>query len=57
VGAPNLTDRDWLYGGSREAIRGQIVNGRAGVMPTWGARFDEATRKALAVYIHSEAGG
>ncbi len=57
VGAPNLTDGDWLYGGDRASIRGQIFNGRGGVMPTWGARFDDATRKALAVYVHSESGG
>lgn len=56
VGAPNLTDRDWLYGGEREAIRAQIQNGRGGVMPTWGARFDEPTLKALAVYIHANSG-
>lgn len=56
VGAPNLTDRDWLYGGEREAIRGQIQNGRGGVMPAWGARFDEPTLKALAVYIHANSG-
>ena len=32
-GFPNLTDGDWLYGGSPENIRATIVNGRAGVMP------------------------
>jgi cytochrome c oxidase cbb3-type subunit 3 len=32
-GFPNLTDGDWLYGGSPENIRTTIVNGRAGVMP------------------------
>jgi cytochrome c oxidase cbb3-type subunit 3 len=57
LGAPNLTDADWLYGSSRQAIRDQIYYGRGGVMPTWGQRFDEATRRALAVYVHSEAGG
>jgi cytochrome c oxidase cbb3-type subunit 3 len=56
-GAPNLTDREWLYGSSREAIRDQIVNGRGGVMPSWATRFDDATRRALAVYLRSEAGG
>ena len=55
-GAPNLTDREWLYGSSRQAIRDQIVNGRGGVMPAWGSRFDDATRRALAVYIHTESG-
>ena len=32
-GFPNLTDRDWLYGGSPEKIKETIVNGRIGVMP------------------------
>lgn len=57
VGAPNLTDKDWLYGGTREDIKGQIVNGRGGVMPTWGARLDPMTIDALAVYVHSLGGG
>ena len=57
VGAPNLTDADWLYGSDRASIRGQIWNGRGGVMPSWRARFDPATIKALAVYIHANAGG
>ena len=56
-GAPNLTDAEWLYGSSRESIHGQIFNGRGGVMPTWGGRFDPQTIKALAVYIHANAGG
>ncbi|HEX6860084.1 MAG TPA: cytochrome-c oxidase, cbb3-type subunit III [Caulobacteraceae bacterium] len=57
MGAPNLTDADWLYGSSRQAIREQIWNGRGGVMPAWGHRFDPETVKALAVYIHANAGG
>jgi cytochrome c oxidase cbb3-type subunit 3 len=57
MGAPNLTDADWLYGSGREAIHDQIWNGHGGVMPSWRARFDEPTRKALAVYIHANAGG
>ena len=32
-GFPNLTDGDWLYGGSPENIKASIVNGRGGVMP------------------------
>jgi cytochrome c oxidase cbb3-type subunit 3 len=47
-GAPNLTDNEWLYGST---------NGRGGVMPTWGKRFDPQTIKALTVYIHANAGG
>ena len=32
-GFPNLTDRDWLWGGSIEAIQETIAKGRTGVMP------------------------
>ena len=32
LGAPNLTDADWLYGSGRDAIQGQIWNGRGGVV-------------------------
>jgi len=56
-GAPNLTDRDWLYGSARADIRGQIWNGRGGVMPTWERRFSPETIKALAVYVHANAAG
>lgn len=34
---PNLTDNDWLYGGSEDAIKHTITNGRTGAMPGWGA--------------------
>lgn len=57
LGAPNLNDREWLYGSDRAAIRGQIYNGRNGVMPTWEARFSPGLAKALAVYVHANAAG
>lgn len=56
-GAPNLTDDVWLYGPTRADIRSQIVNGRGGVMPTWGGRLSPETIKSLAVYVHSLGGG
>jgi cytochrome c oxidase cbb3-type subunit 3 len=56
-GAPNLTDADWLYGSDRASIRDQIVHGRGGVMPAWGGRLSPETIKALAVYVHVNAGG
>jgi cytochrome c oxidase cbb3-type subunit 3 len=56
-GAPNLTDADWLYGSDRTSIHDQIWNGRNGVMPTWQARFSPETIKALAVFVHVNAGG
>jgi cytochrome c oxidase cbb3-type subunit 3 len=59
LGAPNLANagRQWLYGSDRASIHDQIWNGRGGVMPAWGHRFDANTIKALAVYIHANAGG
>jgi cytochrome c oxidase cbb3-type subunit 3 len=56
-GIPNLTDAEWLFGSDRASIHDQIWNGRNGVMPTWEARFSPETVKALAVYVHANAGG
>ena len=35
-GFPNLTDDDWLHGGTTQAIYESIASGRVGTMPTWG---------------------
>ncbi len=56
-GFPNLTDRDWLYGGSAEAIRTTIAEGRRGVMPALGAAIGSATDvERLAQYVLSLSG-
>jgi cytochrome c oxidase cbb3-type subunit 3 len=57
LGAPNLTDKIWLYGSDEETIIETITNGRSGVMPAWSGRLDPSTIKALAVYVHSLGGG
>lgn len=57
LGAPNLTDGIWLYGGDRERLTATITNSRQGVMPRWGHRLDDATVKMLAAYVHSLGGG
>jgi cytochrome c oxidase cbb3-type subunit 3 len=56
-GAPDLTDKEWLYGGTSEEIHAQIWGARHGVMPTWSGRMSPSTIKALAVYVHSLGGG
>ena len=56
-GAPNLTDNDWLYGGSEEDIQTTLFYGRAGVMPHWNERLSPEVITALAVYVHSLGGG
>lgn len=57
IGALNLTDAIWLYGSDRASIIDGLWNGRGGVMPAWGERLDEATIKALTIYVHTLGGG
>jgi cytochrome c oxidase cbb3-type subunit 3 len=57
LGAPNLSDAIWLYGGDRASLTTTIVNARGGVMPAWGQRLDPVTIKMLAAYVHSLGGG
>lgn len=57
VGAPNLTDKIWLYGGDRAAIYDTVFLARKGVMPTWKGRLDENTMRLLTVYLHELGGG
>ena len=57
LGAPNLTDKIWLYGATTAAIENRIAVGGGGVMPAWKDRLDPTTIKALTVYVHSLGGG
>lgn len=52
LGAPDLTDDIWLYGGTRAAIETSIRDGRQGHMPAWGPRLSEADIHLLAGYVH-----
>ena len=57
LGAPNLADAIWLYGGTHEDVFLQINAPRHGVMPAWEGRLDPVTIKMLAAYVHSLGGG
>ncbi|MEL6233666.1 MAG: cytochrome-c oxidase, cbb3-type subunit III [Pseudomonadota bacterium] len=57
LGAPNLTDPIWLYGGTREILMETLVNGRAGMMPAWTGRLSEAQIREVALYVHAALGG
>ena len=57
LGAPNLTDAIWLYGGDRAQIHASIFNAHAGVMPAWKGRLSDATIRQLTAYVHSLGGG
>ncbi len=51
LGAPNLTDQFWIYGGNLEAIDATVWGGRQGRMPTWEGRLSELDRKILTLYL------
>jgi cytochrome c oxidase cbb3-type subunit 3 len=57
IGAPSLTDQVWLYGGTKDEIVKQIVQGRNGVMPSFSNRLRPEQIKALAVYVWTRGGG
>lgn len=56
-GAPALNDAIWLYGGTAQAVRTQILAPRHGVMPGWSDKLDPVTIKMLAAYVHTRGGG
>lgn len=55
-GFPNLSDGDWLYGGSFEQILASIRHGRAGVMPPMGAALGEEGLRNVVAYVQQLSG-
>lgn len=53
---PNLTDDDWLYGGSFEKIHETLVRGRRGYMPAFNEVLDGEQIDQLANYVASLSG-
>ena len=53
LGAPNLTDNVWLYGGNFEQVAHSIRAGRAGVMPAHKDLLSEDKIKLIAGYVYS----
>jgi len=51
LGAPNLTNNIWLYGGSPEAIMTTIRQGRNGNMPAHEKLLSEQRRRLVAAYV------
>lgn len=52
LGAPNLTDDRWIYGGSLQKIIASIHGGRQGHMPTWDERLTPGEIRVLALYVN-----
>ena len=63
MGAPNLTDAVWLYGGTPERIEETITYARFGIMPAWSEThrpqggLNQAEINAVAAYVHGLGGG
>ncbi|HWW48490.1 MAG TPA: cytochrome-c oxidase, cbb3-type subunit III [Xanthobacteraceae bacterium] len=51
VGAPDLTDASWIYGGDKQSILNTVWGGRQGHMPAWEHRLSNIDRKILALYL------
>lgn len=56
LGAPSLTDADWVYGGDPETVQKSILDGRHGVMPPWGAALGPEGVVDLVAYVMSLSG-
>ncbi len=57
LGAPNLTDAIWLYGGDVASLTTTVTYARAGVMPAWAGRLSESQIRQVATYVHQLGGG
>lgn len=55
-GFPNLTDDEWIWGGSPEAIKHSLLYGRVAQMPAWSEQFSEQQITELATYVLSLSG-
>ena len=57
LGAPNLTDETWLYGGGESTIIESITKGRNGQMPAWGQFLGPSKTHLLAAYVYGLSQG
>ncbi|WP_300033534.1 cytochrome-c oxidase, cbb3-type subunit III [uncultured Roseobacter sp.] len=57
LGAPNLADAIWLYGGDYDTLVETVTWSRYGVMPPWTQRLSEAEIRAVSLYVHQLGGG
>lgn len=51
MGAPDLADGTWIYGGDRASLLATLQGGRQGHMPHWEARLGTLERKILTLYV------
>jgi len=56
-GFPNLTDKDWRWGGDAQTIKASIMNGRHGVMPAWAEVIGEQGVADVAAFVLTSMDG
>ncbi|WP_068830192.1 cytochrome-c oxidase, cbb3-type subunit III [Pseudomonas sp. BMS12] len=56
-GFPNLTDKEWRWGGSPETIKQTIIGGRSGMMPAQAQMIGEEGVHNVAAYVLTELAG
>ena len=54
LGAPDLTDGDWLYGSDLASVMASIRDGRSGEMPAWRGRLGENEARAIAAWLYTQ---
>ncbi len=55
-GFPNLTDGDWIWGGSADQIRTTLVQGRQAAMPAWQQVLGDTGIRNTAAYVRHLSG-
>jgi cytochrome c oxidase cbb3-type subunit 3 len=55
MGAPNLTDGVWLYGGNLSTVAETVRHGRNGVMPAWRGRLSDDDASLVAAWVYAQS--
>jgi cytochrome c oxidase cbb3-type subunit 3 len=56
AGFPNLTNADWQWGGSEDAVYATIAHGRLGAMPPWGEMLGQQGVEEVVAYVLTLSG-
>ncbi|MBL8298520.1 MAG: cytochrome-c oxidase, cbb3-type subunit III [Rhodanobacteraceae bacterium] len=55
LGAPDLSDSYWLYGGDVASVRTSVTTGRSGQMPAHGDLLGPARTRVVAAWVHARS--
>jgi cytochrome c oxidase cbb3-type subunit III len=55
LGAPNLTDKVWLYGGDFAQVATTIRDGHGGAMPAWRHRLSEDELRSITAWVVAQS--